>query len=178
MKRQNSLIRPWYREPMVWLLIAIPFMAAVMGTITFYLAVVSDDGLVADDYYRRGLAINRSLEKDRVAAINDLRAAVVMEKERGVVEVDLGARSGFQFPDQVEITFAHATQSGLDRALTLFRTAADSYRTDLPELSPGRWYVGLHTRDWRLHGTLSLPGQTKLTIQSDPSLKTRKSENG
>ena len=48
----------WYAEPWVWLLIALPMTAVIGGMITIYLAVTTSDGLVVDDYYKRGKAIN------------------------------------------------------------------------------------------------------------------------
>ena len=53
---------------MVWMIIMIPFSAVVMGGVMLTLAVSSDDGLVTDDYYRKGLQINRTLERDALAA--------------------------------------------------------------------------------------------------------------
>ena len=41
---------PWYRHPWPWILMSGPFVVVVAGVITLYLAVVSDDGLVDDDY--------------------------------------------------------------------------------------------------------------------------------
>ncbi len=51
----------WYREPYVWLLIAIPACAVVAGFVTLALAIATDDGLVVDDYYWQGKQINRVL---------------------------------------------------------------------------------------------------------------------
>ena len=57
----HKLKKPWYREPWVWLMIALPASAVVGGIITIYLAVSTSDGLVVDDYYKRGKAINLDL---------------------------------------------------------------------------------------------------------------------
>ncbi|TAK53620.1 MAG: hypothetical protein EPO25_09960 [Gammaproteobacteria bacterium] len=38
--------RPWYREPMVWLVIAIPFAAVIGGLVTLGLAIRGGDALV------------------------------------------------------------------------------------------------------------------------------------
>ena len=54
--------RPWFREPWVWLLIALPASAVLGGMVTIWIAVDSDDGLVVDDYYKRGLEINKKLD--------------------------------------------------------------------------------------------------------------------
>jgi hypothetical protein len=72
----SQLKRPWYREPWVWLMIALPASAVVAGMITIYLAVVTSDGLVVDDYYKRGKAINRVLARDMAAARYQLKATI------------------------------------------------------------------------------------------------------
>jgi uncharacterized protein len=43
--RQNE---PWYRNPWVWLIIAIPSLTVVGGLITLYLALTRPDHLVSD----------------------------------------------------------------------------------------------------------------------------------
>jgi len=59
---------PWYREPWPWLLMAGPAVVVVAGFVTLWLAFNSDDGLVADDYDKRGQAIHQTLSRDRAAA--------------------------------------------------------------------------------------------------------------
>ncbi|MFD0667145.1 FixH family protein [Ramlibacter sp. MAHUQ-53] len=53
--------RPWWAHGHVWLLIAGPAAVIVAGVITLVLALRTPDPLVAEDYYRRGLEINKTL---------------------------------------------------------------------------------------------------------------------
>ena len=53
--------RPWWRYGHVWLVIAGPALVVVASFITAYLAIVGQDPVVDEDYYRKGLAINRTL---------------------------------------------------------------------------------------------------------------------
>lgn len=39
---------PWYRNPWVWLIIAIPFLTVIGGLFTIYLAISRPDYLVDD----------------------------------------------------------------------------------------------------------------------------------
>ena len=41
--------KPWYRQPWVWFLIALPMTAVVGGLVTMYIAATTSDGLVVDD---------------------------------------------------------------------------------------------------------------------------------
>lgn len=165
--------REWYRQPMVWLVIAIPLMAVVMGVTTIILAVVSDDGMVADDYYRRGMEINQSLERDRIAARHGLNAVVMTDTDGKVVHAKLHAKRAFHFPDRIQLSLSHATRSGLDLSLTLTRTAERSYQAGLPELSLGRWYVRLHSKRWRLNGVLQVPGQNEVILENETALNAK-----
>lgn len=57
--------KPWWQHGHVWLLIAGPAAVVVAGIVTAWLAVRSPDPLVADDYYRRGIEINKQLAQER-----------------------------------------------------------------------------------------------------------------
>ena len=54
---------PWYRQGWPWFLISFPAAAVVGGIVTTVLAVRSADGVVATDYYRRGVEINEELAR-------------------------------------------------------------------------------------------------------------------
>ena len=54
---------PWYKQLWPWLLISLPASAVFGGIATFILAVNSPNALVADDYYKQGLAINQQTER-------------------------------------------------------------------------------------------------------------------
>ena len=78
----------WKQEPLVWLLIAIPFTAVVMGVVMMTLAIQSYSGLVVDDYYKKGKQINRVLARDRFAHELGLAAAVRLADDGLVESVD------------------------------------------------------------------------------------------
>ncbi|MDP1740266.1 MAG: FixH family protein [Polaromonas sp.] len=52
---------PWWKFPLVWMVIAGPAIVVVAGFATLWLALRAPDPLVAGDYYRRGLEINKTL---------------------------------------------------------------------------------------------------------------------
>jgi hypothetical protein len=55
--------KPWWRFGHVWLVIAGPLVVIVAGIVTVIIAVRSPDPVLAEDYYKRGLEINKTLEK-------------------------------------------------------------------------------------------------------------------
>jgi len=152
MNREDK--RPWYQEPWVWLLIALPMSAVIGGVITIYLAVVSSDGLVVDDYYKRGKEINRDLVRDEAAARYHVEAS--LELDADTVSLKLSAING-AWPDNVRLSLLHPTRAGHDQVLVLPHGNEGSYRGHINELTQGHWYVQLEADDWRLSGTLPVP---------------------
>lgn len=53
----------WWRHGYVWLVVAGPFIVVVASFITLYLAIITADDLVDENYYQKGLQLNRSSDK-------------------------------------------------------------------------------------------------------------------
>ncbi|MDB5732953.1 MAG: nitrogen fixation protein FixH [Variovorax sp.] len=51
---------PWWRFPLVWMVIAGPAVVVVAGLVTLWLAVRMSDPVVAQDPYRQGSRINET----------------------------------------------------------------------------------------------------------------------
>lgn len=149
----------WYREPLVWLVLAIPAAAVVAGAAMLVLANATWDGLVADDYYQRGLQINRALARDAEAARLGLEAVVVFPAP-GVVEARLSAvgdASAVLSRDRLNLRFARAARTGKDVRILLVRDTAAVWRGTLPDLASGKWYVEIGNDDWRLATPAGMP---------------------
>ncbi len=145
---------PWYREPWPWILMAGPAAVLVAGGVTLWIAFSTFDGLVAQDYYKQGMAVNKVLAKEENAARLGLRAAIELAGDRHRIAVTLAGAE----PRELRVHFSHATRSGHDLALRLARVAPGRYEAAVPgELPPGRWNVNLEGPDgeWRLAGEWS-----------------------
>ena len=57
--------RPWWKFGHVWLLISGPAVVVVAGIVTMVIAVSGQYPVLSEDYYRRGLAINKQLARER-----------------------------------------------------------------------------------------------------------------
>jgi hypothetical protein len=146
----DSVSRPWYREPWPWILMSGPALVVVAGFATLWLAVSSSDGLVAEDYYKQGLAVNRVFAREDAAERLGLTARV--EPARGALTVLLAGRAA---PAALFVHLAHATRAGFDVTLRLARGADGSYRAALPPVLPaGHWHVSIEDprRAWRVAG--------------------------
>jgi hypothetical protein len=147
---------PWYRHPWVWLLIALPLSAVIGGIITIYLAVTTSDGLVVDDYYRHGKAINRVLARDRAAAEHGLEARIALDVATNTAAVQLVSREAV-LPQALTLVFLHPTTKGHDQQVRLTATDGEHYSGRFDDLRRGDWYVQLAADDWRLSGRIRIP---------------------
>ncbi len=139
-------VTPWYKEPWPWILMAGPAAVVVAGAATIWLAFATADGLVADDYYRRGLAVNQELRRDAAARARGVQASV--ERSAGALRVRLAGDA----PEAVFAQLVHPTRAGLDQRLRLARTAEGTYEAALPPLAAGRWRLVLQDPrgEWRI----------------------------
>lgn len=155
----SSRATPWHREPLVWMVLAIPAAAVVVGAVMLVLANVTWDGLVADDYYRRGMEINRSLARDAEATRLGLRASVAFPAP-GVVEAritDVVGAATASVGGRLHLHFTRAARAGNDVRALMIRDAAGTWRGTLPAMTPGKWYVELGDEQWRLAASVWMP---------------------
>lgn len=159
---------PWYREPWPWILMAGPVTAVVAGFVTLWIAVTHQDALVADDYYKQGLAINRTLDRETAAAALGVEAHVVFGADGSKVRVYLKGESA---PARLTLRFAHATKAGLDQTVALARTTGGWYEASITSMAGGKWKLLLEdpAAGWRVSGirqagsddTVELRGETR-----------------
>lgn len=131
----NPAGKPWYREPWPWILMSGPAAVLVAGAATIWIAFASADGLVADDYYKRGLAINKTLAREEEARKQGISAAVVFDKD--VLRIRLKGAN----PEALFVHLAHATRAGYDHRLRLAPAGGGAYEAALPAMPRGRWHL-------------------------------------
>ncbi|MCC6714520.1 MAG: FixH family protein [Gammaproteobacteria bacterium] len=156
MQQKDTTVTRWYREPYAWLVALLPAAAVVAGFYTLRLAIVSDDGLVTDDYYRKGLEINRVLERDERAASLAISADVEVDPAARTATVRMHARDADTLPASLRARLMHSTRAGFDRDVVLERAAGGAYFAALPELPPGHWYMQIESGDWRVLETFTV----------------------
>ena len=155
--------KSWKQEPLVWMLIAIPAAAVVMGVVLITLAIQSYSGLVVDDYYKKGKQINRVLARDKFAWELGLAAAIRFDSQ-GRVEVRFAPGVGVVPGEEIELSMVHATRPGLDRSLLLRREDRLLLGGNVELQGEGRWNLYLQTPDWRLTGSLRHPQQSEAQL--------------
>lgn len=162
----QSPASPWYREPWPWLLMSGPAAVIVAGVITTTMAFRTADGLVAGDYYKQGLMINRTLARDDAARRHHLGAQAALPiAAGGQVRLTL---TGDIAPRTMLLRLTHPTRAGMDRSITLTQVQQGVYEGTLdPPSSQSEtvrhWLVTLEQGDWRLTGEWQPPAMLRLT---------------
>lgn len=59
---ESPVAQPWWKYGHVWLVIAGPVIVVIAGFVTLWLAIRQPDPVLAEDYYQRGLEINKTLQ--------------------------------------------------------------------------------------------------------------------
>jgi len=155
----QSIPDNWKREPLVWMLIAIPFSAVIMGVVIITLAIQSWSGLVVDDYYKKGKQINRVLARDKFAYELGLAAGFKIEND-GSIEIRFDPEVQFIPGDKIVLELVHATMPGLDQRLIMKKIDTHLLDGEISLPGKGRWNLFLQTGDWRLTGSLQYPQHT------------------
>ena len=136
---------PWYRDRWPWLLMAGPAVVLVAGAVTTWLAFASADGLVAEDYYKQGLGINRQLAREDAARKLAISAQIELTS---TIKIVLQGTA----PEALFVHLAHATRAGHDVRLRLIETSPGTYEAPLPVLPAGRWRIVIEDArgSWRI----------------------------
>jgi hypothetical protein len=136
---------PWYKERWTWIVMAPPAAAVLAGLATWWIAASGADSLVADDYYKQGLAINKVIAREERARALGLRAE--LELGQGRIRVRLEGAA----PEALFVRLAHRTRAGYDQRLRLAR-AGEFYEAELGPLAPGGWRVLIEDprSSWRI----------------------------
>lgn len=149
--REDTL--PWYRQFWPWFLIMLPASVVVAGLSTLYIANRHADDLVADEYYKEGLAINRQLEKKQRASALGIDARLHIAAEE--IQVLL---SGPESTQQLRLLMSHPLESDLDFTTMLIRSGQGEYRGRLQRPVAPRWHWTLESTTpdgWRLDGSIT-----------------------
>jgi hypothetical protein len=124
MKEDAMMAKPWYREPWPWILMSGPAIVVVAGIVTAALAVSSFDGMVADDYYKQGLGINRLMARGTNAKALGIAGSVQFNPDRNRVRVVLEGTLG---PGALRMTLAHPTLPAEDQSIALANVSPGVY---------------------------------------------------
>ena len=159
---------PWYKQFWPWFLMTFPALAVIAGIITIILAVESDDGLVTDNYYKKGLAINQTLDKKQQALKLNIEAHANWDPLTQTISLKLSGNMA-ELPPRLTMQLAHATRAKQDQIITLFLSPdKTSYTGRVKTVKQGNWIIILEpeNQNWRIDGRVTLPEQNKWHLNS------------
>ncbi len=164
--------KPWHQYPLVWMMLAIPFSAVIMGVVMIWLAIDTDDGLVADDYYKQGLAINDVIRLDKKATELKLEAVIEFDNSTKLIKLRFDKGLLKDYPVTLQLNFQHATHANSDVAVTLNHGMGSQYIGYLEKtISQGVWYFEVSAkdgvdRDWKLNARSHVQARNTIYLQS------------
>ncbi len=167
MTADTSRATPWYRQRWPWLLIAGPATVVVAALFTAWLAASTDDGVIADDYYKRGLLVNKELDRTARAAALGLSATLRVTAE-GAATLELHGVGDGAAPPSVRLLLAHPTRAGQDRSVAMTRGPNGVYVGTIGSPPAGRWLVTVETDSWRLPTVQATEGLAEVRIGAGP----------
>ncbi len=169
MNQKLIAIKPWYRHPWPWILMAGPFIVVIAGFITLYLAVSSNDGLVDDDYYKQGLAVNQVTARNQNSVRLGLQADLMLSTDGKQIRILLRGKPDTVLPGVLKLRIAHPTRAGVDQNVLLRADGAGSYSGKLSALLTGRWRIVLEDEkgEWRLTGDWNIEKNASLRLPDE-----------
>lgn len=160
-----STAKPWYREPWPWYLASGPLIVVVASLVTAWIAYATSDGLVTDDYYKQGLAADRTLARSKEAVSLGLEVRARFTAEGVDINLISAADNNFVPPKALSVTLSHPTRAGLDQSVTL-AAANGHYAGSIRLPASGHWLVLVEddAKTWRLMGNVVLPALGETVI--------------
>ena len=161
--------KPWYRHFWPWVLIGLPLATVIAGVTTLFIAMDEPDSLVVGDYYKQGLAINRTLAREDAARALGLKGHLSIHRATGQVMLRLDAQDGLD-SDALSLRLFHATREEHDRRVTLNTLGGQRYGGTLETpLNLGGWNLNLEPPDaaWRLSGRVHVTADSVAELKAE-----------
>src|SRR5690554_2421392 len=163
---QSEELTPFYKEPMVLLLVIPPFAAVIWGMVMLTLAFNGKDSLVSDSYYKEEVSYteNEVLVKNARAVG---AAAEVTFNEDGV-ELILNGEFTIE-PHSLQLQLIHPTLEERDLVVFMQRIGPSQYAGVLEESLTDRRHIWLASleQQWRIKTTDTV-GTGKVVVINTP----------
>jgi len=155
---------PWWKERMVWLIIALPLSAVLAGITTVFIASNNPDDLVKTEYVKEGMAVNAPRAALDKAASMGLAATV--SYGGGVVRLHVTGQA--ILPETFILTLVHPTQAKLDQQILLTLAGQGTYQARINLTGQGKRHLTLSPPDnsWQLEGEWHAPFHEETSLRA------------
>lgn len=163
----------WYKEPWLLLVVGGPLIVVCASIFTGVLAWRGSDKVVAEDYYKQGLMINKDLQRDATARELQLSASLSLDLAANRLKMSIAANKGL--PDIVQVSLASSggeatAVTELIRRLPMKQIRPGEYEGDMnvafsSSMTTAKLlHVKVETTEWRLTGDWFEPEQRQVHL--------------
>ena len=142
----------WFKNPWVWLIIALPLSAVVGGIATVIITNKHQPDMVVDEYYKKGKAINQELTLfDNAEQLGiEVKIRVLQNKVELKINKDVPA---------LKLALSHSTLAKRDFNLVLTKNASGLYTSTFENNIEGKWQLSVSQMDdnWKMKTHAALP---------------------
>ncbi|MGF1686813.1 FixH family protein [Photobacterium japonica] len=155
--------KPWYKQFWPWFVFAIPATSICYSLTAVYIFSLNKVDLVAEDYYKKGKAINLDLSRLRVADALQLKAKVSVQDNDIAIMFNKGELTTYP---NLRVTFTHRTLPDKDFTQMMSADLSGNYRFASTNQLAGPWFVEVEpfNGDWMLQGRVNLPTPTPISL--------------
>lgn len=148
--------QPWFKQFWPWFLIALPATVVVAGLTTWAIAIKHSDDLVAKDYYKEGMAINRKLENQQLASDLGLKADLQINGLQATATLSLAVPAS-----TLSLEIYHPLNESMDMSIELQQLDSGMYQGSLSQILDGtfRWHWTLSPNNLPANSTWQLKGE-------------------
>jgi len=167
MQNTNSTTRAWYKQFWPWFLLAPLIVTVIVGITMLSFSIQVFDGTVNDNYYKEGLAINQTLERDHYAKKLGMAASLKVDSVTGDVLITLNGQLE-SWPKQLTLQFINPTRANRDYSTVLTQVTGNNYRGQVEKAPLNLWYLDISAPDnlWRLKGSADFPAEEAIELKA------------
>jgi len=143
-------VLPWYKQFWPWFIIALLGSAVTASLVTVAIAVKNADDLVADDYYKVGLAINQRLERRKRATELGISASLAFSGTEVIL-----ATENIDHNAALVLELTHPFDANRDLQIYLTSVSRDEFVGKIGHPDNTRWLWSLKDlkkSDWLVSG--------------------------
>ena len=158
----------WYQEPWLLLVVGGPLVVVCASIFTGAIAFMGSDKVVAEDYYKQGLMIDKDIQRD--AKARELKMAATLQFDASSNKIRMTLSGSGALPDSLQLSVASAASDGMSvaeiiRRLPMVQVSPGVYEGDsklisnISSNSVKLFHLKLEASDWRLAGDWFEPEQ-------------------
>jgi len=165
---------PWWREGMVWLIIALPVSAVLASLATVYIAAREADDLVTTGYSKTGMAVE--VQQSALEQARKLGLAGNLRYQNGLLTLRLTPTpaAGESLSSQglvigeLALHVVHPTLADLDQKIALQPLEQGQYQARIDLTGEGKRHLILEPADrsWQLQGEWHAPFKEETSLSA------------